>query len=361
MEIFDAVPLTAIGWDESRRAQYEALTLAHPTETSPGRIVRIDRGVVTVQVEGGTVRAEISPRVYREGNALAVGDWVAVQSQPDGGVSLHVVAVLPRTGVFARRAPADRAGGEAPQVLAANVDVAFLVAAATDVRAGRLERAGVVTWEAGARPLVVLTKADLLTDPSAAYAAAEEALPGVPVHLVDALGGDGVQALTAYLGSTTTVVLLGASGVGKSTLANALLGTDALETGAVREADGRGRHTTTARHLLPLPGGGALIDTPGIRSIATWGADAGIDMAFPEIEELAATCRFTDCAHRSEPGCTVRAALEAGTLDAARFERFQRLERERAFEERKADPALQAAERRKWKHINHAMRRRKRD
>jgi len=364
--VTDAVPLTALGWDERLQARFDSLDLPDPDGLQPGRVARVDRGAMTVLIDRASLRAELSPPLRRlaaggEPEAIpAAGDWVAVRTRPDH--ALHeIVAILPRDGAFVRRAPTahDRAEGSEPaQVLAANVTIAFLVAAATDVRAGRLERAGVVAWEAGAQPVVVLTKADLVVDPSPAIATAEAAVPGVPIHLVDSVTGAGIAALAPYLVGTPTIVLLGASGVGKSTLANALLGGDVLATGAVREADGRGRHTTTARHLVPLPGGGALIDTPGIRAIATWGASEGIDRVFEEIEAFAAECRFSDCGHASEPGCAVRAALESGEIDPARFERFQRVGRERVYEAQKQDPALAAERRGKWKQINKAMRKR---
>lgn len=346
----DAVSLTALGFDARVEALFAALGAEVPLDCRPGRVARVDRGAATVYVEGATVRAELSTSLrqmaeYGDAAALpAAGDWVAVRPRPQHDLDV-IEAILPRTSAFIRRAP--EAHGEQsermrPQVLAANVDVAFLVAAATDTRAGRLERLGVVVWESGAAPVLVLTKADLVVDPSAPLRVAEEAVPGVPVHLVDSLSGEGIEAVRAYLGGGgeggKTAVFLGASGVGKSTLTNALLGFDALETGEVREADGRGRHTTTARHLVPLPGGGALIDTPGIRSIATWGATEGIDLVFAEIEAAAAECRFRDCSHRSEPGCAVLASVEAGEIDAKRLERYRRVQRERAHEESRGDP-----------------------
>lgn len=365
----DATTLAALGWDDRLQARFDALDLPDLPEPRPGRVARVDRGALTVLLDRTTIRAELSPALRRLAAAgapeaiPAAGDWVAVRLRPDH--ALHeVAALLPRDGAFVRRAPAahDRSeGAEAAQVLAANVTVAFLVAAATDVRAGRLERAGVVAWEAGAQPVVVLTKADLVTDPSPAIAAAETAVPGVPVHLIDSLTGEGIGALSPYLAGTPTVVLLGASGVGKSTLANALLGAEMLATGAVREVDGRGRHTTTARHLLPLPRGGALIDTPGIRAIATWGASEGIDRVFEEIEAIAADCRFSDCGHQSEPGCAVREALASGAIDPARLERFRRVGRERDYQASKEDPTLAAARRAKWKQINRTMRKRASD
>lgn len=362
----DGVPLAALGWDARLQARFDALDLPDLAGPQPGRVARVDRGALTVLLDGSTVRAELSPALRRLAAAgtpeaiPAAGDWVAVRMRTDH--ALHeVAALLPRDGAFVRRAPVahDRTEGAEPaQVLAANVTVAFLVAAATDVRAGRLERAGVVAWEAGALPVVVLTKADLVTDPSEAIATAEAAVPGVPIHLIDSLTGEGIAALTPYLVGTPTVVLLGASGVGKSTLANALLGAEVLATGAVREADGRGRHTTTARHLVPLPGGGALIDTPGIRAIATWGASDGIDRVFEEIEAIAAECRFSDCGHESEPGCAVRDALASGVIDPARLERFRRVERERGYQARRENPTAAAAERAKWKQIQRTMRKR---
>ncbi|MEX2372346.1 MAG: ribosome small subunit-dependent GTPase A, partial [Dehalococcoidia bacterium] len=180
-------------------------------------------------------------------------------------------------------------------------------------------------------------------DPVPALRVVEQAIPGVPVHLVDAVRGNGIEAVRAHLHGTSTAVFLGASGVGKSTLTNALVGADVLETGAVREGDGRGRHTTTARHLVPMPGGGALIDTPGLRSIATWGAGEGIDLVFADIDGLASDCRFNDCAHEREPDCAVRAAIDAGEVDPKRLDRYRRVQRERAHEVRKHDP-LAAAE-----------------
>jgi ribosome biogenesis GTPase len=349
----EAVTLAALGFD----ARVEALFASLPQQGVPGRVARVDRGSSTVLLERETARAELNQDLQRLailGDAAALpaaGDWVAVTRRP--GHALDVIeAILPRTSAFIRRAP--EAGGDSstrnrPQVLAANVDVAFLVAAATDTRAGRLERIGIVAWESGATPVIVLTKADLVADPSSAFRTAEEALPGVPVHLVDSVHGEGLDALRQYLradadagGGYRTAVVLGASGVGKSTLANALVGEDVLETGDVREVDGRGRHTTTARHLVALPGGGALIDTPGIRSIAAWGASEGIDLVFAEIEALASECRFRDCAHLQEPDCAVQAAIAAGEVDAKRLERYRRVQRERAREEAKGDPLAQA-------------------
>lgn len=357
----DAVSLAAIGFD----ARVEALFAATPLPTSVpggtpavlGRISRVDRGSSIVLLEGDSTRAELNQPLQQlasigEAAALpAAGDWVAVTRRPEHAFDV-IEAILPRSSAFIRRAI--EAGGDAaarvrPQVMAANVDIAFLVAAATDTRAARLERLGLVAWESGAIPVIVLTKADLVADPSSAYRAAEEALPDVPIHLVDSVHGEGIEAVRNHLyeglqpgEGYRTAVFLGASGVGKSTLTNALVGSEVLETGAVREGDGRGRHTTTARHLVALPGGGALIDTPGIRSIAAWGAAESVDLVFPEIEALALECRFRDCQHEREPDCAVQAAIAAGELDAKRLERYRRVEREQLREATKSDPLVRA-------------------
>ncbi len=348
----DAVDLAAIGFDSRVEALFQALPPDEvpPVECVPGRVARVDRGAATVHLDGALTRAELSTplrHLAEAGDAAALpaaGDWVAVRRRPQHDLDV-VEAILPRSSAFIRRAPeahGDQSERSRPQVLAANVDVAFLVAAATDTRAGRLERLGVVVWESGATPVLVLTKADLVVDPSGPLRVAEEAVPGVPVHLVDSLSGHGIEVVRGYLAGSKTAVVLGASGVGKSTLTNALVGHGVLETGEVREADGRGRHTTTARHLVPLPGGGALIDTPGIRAIATWGAGEGIERVFAEIEAAAAECRFRDCSHRTEPGCAVRAGVESGDIDAKRLERYRRVERERAHEESRSDPLARA-------------------
>lgn len=366
-DVTPGVSLAAIGWDTTREEQFTPWAAEGGT---PGRVARVDRANLLVLTAATAVRAEPSTALRREAEASrdtsvlpAAGDWVALRPRAQSEVG-DVEAVLPRTGAFMHRAPdahGDSKRGPArgdAQVLAANVDVAFLVAAATDARAGRLERAAALAWESGAAPVIVLTKADLASDVARTVVMAEEAVPGVPVHLVDALHGDGTEMLNAYVEGHRTVALLGASGVGKSTLANALLGSEVLATGAVRESDGRGRHTTVARHLVPLPGGGAIIDTPGLCSIVLCGADEGIAQVFSDVAALAAECRFRDCSHDREPGCAVREAIQRGDLDAKRLERYRRLERERAHLERRADPVAQAEQRKYWAQINKSQRQR---
>ena len=211
-------------------------------------------------------------------------------------------------------------------------------------------------WQSGAAPVVVLTKADLCPDVEEALAGIEAIAAGAPVHALSSLTGEGLDALRAYLSPGKTAVMVGSSGAGKSTLANVLLGTDRMATGAIREDDARGRHTTSHRELILLPGGGLLLDTPGMRELALWDSDEGVTATFEDIEALAEACKFRDCGHTNEPGCAVRAALEDGELDEARWRSFQKLGRELAHLESREDPALRAAERRKWVNIAKANR-----
>ena len=257
----------------------------------------------------------------------AVGDWVAAAPLPDERKAV-IEAVLPRRTAFTRSDP----WSDAEEVVAANVDTVLVVTAVgRDFSPRRLERYVAAAHESGAIPVVLVNKADLEPD-TAAVAAAQGVAPGVPVHLVSAKAGTGLDQLAAYLGPGRTVALLGSSGVGKSTLANRLAGTD-LATGEVRE-DERGRHTTARRQLVPLPGGGLLLDTPGLRELQLSGAD--LDETFPEIAALAAGCRFRDCTHTHEPGCAVRAAVEAGELPRERLESYVKLTAELAeLEERR--------------------------
>ncbi len=266
---------------------------------------------------------------------VATGDWVLVEDD-------RVVTVLPRRSVFTRGDPMEGAA-RGPQVVAANIDVVLIVQSLTsgpNVR--RLERELVLAFESGATPVVVLNKADLVDDQVAADAAltAEEVAAGVDVVLVSAHRGDGVDRLRALADGNRTLALIGASGVGKSTLVNALVGTDVQATGDVRENDQRGRHTTTARELVLLPHGGVLVDTPGLRAVSLWDADEGLSLAFADIEELAARCRFRNCSHTLEPDCAVRVAMVTGELDPARFENYLRLDTELDVAQKKREARI---------------------
>ena len=263
-------------------------------------------------------------------------------------------AVLPRRTAFIRKAAGQ---GQIPQIVAANVDVAVLAAALTpDFNPRRLERYLAIAWQSGARPLVVLTKADLCEDVDAAVDATRALAAGVDVLAISSTTGEGLADLAGRLLPGETAVLVGSSGAGKSTLVNALAGEARMAVGEVREDDGRGRHTTSHRELILLPSGALILDTPGMRELGLMDADEGITATFDDIDSLAEQCRFHDCGHTNEPGCAVQAALEAGALDPHRWRNYQKLQREAAFSDRKEDRAARSAERRKWVTIAKAQR-----
>jgi ribosome biogenesis GTPase len=272
----------------------------------------------------------------------AVGDWAFL----DGDV---ISEVLPRRTVFSRRA----AGPETrEQVLAANVDVAFIVAAATDVNVRRLERYLTIAWQSGATPVVVITKVDLID-------AVDE--PRVPARVIvtSSVTGRGIEEIRDELQPRKTGVLLGPSGVGKSTLINQLMSSDVMRTREIHRS-GEGRHMTSHRQLVQLPDGGMIIDTPGLREAQLWEGDEALSAVFEDIEALASRCRFADCSHESEPGCAIRAAIVAGDLDPDRFRGYRKLQRELRAVARKNDARLRQDERRKWRQIAVANRSRER-
>jgi ribosome biogenesis GTPase / thiamine phosphate phosphatase len=315
------------------------------------RVVRADKGSVLVApADDGPVRAELD----RDGLALldgdrvvpTVGDWVRVDDV-DGAP--HVREVLPRTSALVR----DSAGATSrEQVLAANVDIVLVVEHLDpDPDLGRVERLLTLVWRSGALPVVVLTKADLVPDPAAMAQDVARAALAVDVHAVSAATGQGLEPVRELLTAGTTLAVVGPSGAGKSTLVNALVGRDVMSTGDRRESDGRGRHTTTHRELVPLPGGAVLIDTPGIRGVGLVADADALDTTFADVVELAARCRFADCHHEIEPGCAVAAALESGDLDRRRYESWRKLAREAAYQARRSDAHLAAEERARWKRV----------
>ncbi|MGW0736072.1 ribosome small subunit-dependent GTPase A [Streptomyces sp. NPDC002851] len=332
------------GWDEG----WETVFAPYAEQgLVPGRVVRVDRGLCDVVTADGTVRADTEFVVPRDPmKVVCTGDWAAVDSDGD---PRYVRTLLPRRTAFVRNTSSKRSEG---QILAANVDHAVIVVPlSAELDLGRVERFLALAWESGARPLVVLTKADLVPDPATRAQLVgdiEQTAPGTPVLAVSARESDGVEVVAAVVADGTSV-LLGHSGVGKSTLANALVGTDVMDVQEIRDVDGKGRHTTTTRNLLPLPTGGALIDTPGLRGVGLWDAETGVGQVFAEIAELAEECRFHDCAHEAEPGCAVLAALDDGALPRRRLDSYRKLLRENQRIVAKTDVRVRQELRREWR------------
>jgi ribosome biogenesis GTPase len=328
---------------------------------SPGRIVVQHRDSYLVATDAGELQAKVSGRLLHEAMEAglpAVGDWVALSLNPaDGACTIH--AILPRRTAFVRRA-ADSL--HKVQVIAANIDVAFVVTSLNaDLNPRRIERYLAAASQSGARPVVVLTKSDLCADPQGQAAQIAALAAGCPVRVVSARQGLGLDALLGEVGPGETCVLIGSSGVGKSSLVNAFLGEERMAIQAIREADDQGRHTTSHRQLVLLPGGGLILDTPGIREMGLIDADEGLSVVFDDIESLAQDCRFNDCSHAHEPGCAVRAALQSGALDPARWANFQKLGLELAAVEDKAERAAKDAERRRLAGLQKVYRATKRD
>ena len=341
--------LTALGWDDALAEQFEPHARAGLT---PGRVAVQHRGAYDVLTEEDELRCDVAGRLYDEAASPAelpaVGDWVAVASRPAERAGT-VQAVLPRRTKFSRKT-AWQASEE--QVLATNVDVVLIVSSVNeDLNLRRLERYLTLAWESGARPVLVLTKADLSDDVPGAVAAVESVAFGVPVHAISNVTGEGLDDVRAYLRPGVTAALLGSSGVGKSTLVNRLAGEELLETREIRD-DGRGRHTTTRRELVQLPGGGLVIDTPGMREVQLWIADDGLKEAFEDVTELFGQCRFTDCAHESEPGCAIKEALANGTLAPERWESYLKLQRELEHLERRLDKRAASEQRKRWRSLS---------
>jgi ribosome biogenesis GTPase len=333
--------LAQLGWNAELAEQLEPGLV-------PGRVAAAHRGAYDVWTDAGSVRSRLPGRLLHNpsggGPDVAVGDWVALG---DGLVR----TVLPRRSAIVRNAASDQQRLTSGQTLAANVDVAFVCTSlGPDLEPRRIERYLVTIWESGASPEVVLTKADRLADPWPLVAEVEAAAPGVPVHLVSALTGEGCDPLRLRIPTGATAVLLGSSGVGKSTLVNRWLGGEVMETRQTRDDDDEGRHTTTRRQLLVLPGGGLVIDTPGLRELQLWDVGpSALEAAFTDVEELAESCRFGDCSHEHEPGCAVLAAVEEGTLPHARLASWRKLQRELRSIAIRHDARLRKEEVRRWK------------
>ena len=341
--------LESLGWDASFA---DAFRQFEQDGLAPARVAVEHRSEYVVYAEDGELRAELTGRLRHGDEHPAVGDWVAVALRTAEGRAT-IQAVLPRRSAFVRKVAWSETK---PQVVAANVDVVFVVCGLdTNYSARRIERYLTLAWESGAQPVVLLTKADLCDEVEARVYEIESVAFGVPVHSVSAPHGDGVETVRAYVPAGRTAALLGSSGVGKSTLVNTLVGEELLATREIRE-DGRGRHTTTHRQLVPLPHGGLVLDTPGMRELQLWDADEGLHTAFADVDALAAECRFADCAHRHEPGCAVRAALADGALDVERFESWQKLRRELEWLARRQDGRARSEARKERARFARSMR-----
>jgi ribosome biogenesis GTPase len=314
------------------------------------------RDAFRVVGDRGEMGAEITGHlrhIAKDRSALpAVGDWVAIDViEAEGKAIIH--SILPRRTKLSRKEAGRRT---AEQVLVTNVDTVFLMMSLNaDLNPRRIERYLGTLWESGALPVIVLSKADLCPDPSLAAAEIGASAPGVDIHILSAATGTGVDALQPYLGPGSTVVLLGSSGVGKSTLINRLVNAEVQKTLQVREGDDRGRHATTYRRLFSLPAGGVLIDTPGMREFQLW-ESAGLDDTFEEIGQLAESCRFRDCTHQSEPGCAVKRSITDGLMEQERLSSFQKLKREQEYNDRRKDAAAQSELKKRWKRMHKAMR-----
>ncbi len=325
---FDA--LVPLGWDERVATLYASVASAGH---QPGRVGRVDRDRCSVRTASGSVRAaaDVLP---------TTGDWVALRMEPRPAVDV----ILPRWSSLEREG----------QLLAADIDVVFVVAALDrPLNLNRIERELVLAWDSGARPVVVLTKADAVADPDVLLKTVAARAVGTDVVLTSSSDGRGVDSVLAHLRPNRTAVLLGPSGAGKSTLVNRLLSEEAQAIGDVRAGDHKGRHTTSSRHLLLVPGGGVLIDTPGLRSVGLTGAEGGVALAFPDVEEIGALCRFRDCRHSGEPGCAVAEAVADGRLDAERVASYVKLQAE--LEESAKEPWAKAADNQEARIIHRAM------
>ena len=354
MTIDEFSRLSSLGWDDGRATEFIPYDDAHV----PARVSRVDRGACDAIGADGPLRltfsgALLSAAVADPVSTPCVGDWVAARTWTDGRVTAE--AVLPRRTAFVRASVSP--GTSHGQVLAANVDLAVVVEGLhPEPDLGRIERFLALAWESGATPLVVLTKADLVPDAADVRADVALAAPGVDVLVVSAETGEGMDELSAYAEEDgRTLALLGPSGAGKSTLTNALAGATVMATRELR-ADGKGRHTTAHRELVVLPGGGLVVDTPGLRSVGLTDVSESLDLVFAEVEALSERCRFADCAHDTEPGCAVKAALESGELPERRWQSYLKLAREARWMAMRHDARLRSEERSRWKRIHKEVR-----
>jgi len=346
----NVIDLKAFGWDEFFEANFK--TYAGSGYTS-GRVALEHKNLFRVHTQHGEVPAEISGKLRHEAvnrrELPAVGDWVVIRSRPEGGrVMIH--AVLPRRTSFVRKIAGSRTE---EQIVGANIDTVFLLTSLNhDFSLRRIERYLIIAWESGANPIIILSKSDLCDRVAETVAEVQSVARGVPIYAISVVTVDGLEAIAQYFKCGQTVALLGSSGVGKSTLINHLTGDDHLKVQTVREHDDRGRHTTTHRELILLPGGGLVLDTPGMRELQLWDGEESLQLVFADIEALAEKCFFSDCHHQDEPRCAVREALGAGTIETGRYESYEKLQKELKYLVRRRDKLSEITEKKKWKKLS---------
>ena len=341
--------LKNLGWDKFFEAHFQP----YATDGyAVGRVASEYKNFYRVYTESGKLLGEVAGRLRHEAldrrDLPVVGDWVVIRTSPQSDkVAIH--AVLPRKSKFTRKIAGVRTE---PQIVGSNIDTVFLITSLNDdFNPRRVERYLIVAWESGARPIIILSKADLCDETEARVREIRAVVGDAPVHAVSVVRQEGLDEVAQYLKHGHTVALLGSSGVGKSTLINYLLGHDYLRVREIREHDGRGRHTTTHRELIVLPQGGLVLDTPGMRELQLWDGDGGLHVAFSDIETIANHCYFSDCWHQDEPRCAIREALADGEIDTARYQSYDKLQKELSYLARKQDVRSAIAEKKRWKKL----------
>ena len=342
--------LTIFGWDEFFETNFESYAR---NGYSPGRITLEHKTFFRVYTRHGEVLAEISGKLrhdaVKRGDFPAVGDWVVTRSRPEHD-RVIIEAVLPRRTRFARKIAGSRTE---EQIVAANIDTIFVLTSLNqDFSLRRIERYLFMARESGANPVIILSKSDLCDRVAERITQVQAVAHGVPIHAISVVTESGFHDLAQYFKHGQTVALLGSSGVGKSTLINHLAGDAHLKVQTVREHDDRGRHTTTHRQLVLLPTGGLVLDTPGMRELQLWDSNESLQVVFEDIEALAGNCFFSDCRHQDEPRCAVREALVAGTIEAERYESYEKLQKELKYLDRRRDKLSEILEKKKWKNLS---------